>query len=426
MTARRRPWPEYLGGAIVVLGLLATLARFALDAKLPQPFVFDSHDTLMDWYNTAWWAYAPGAFDVWHSVYPPLSFVVLRLLSTPGCYADDAFAARDCDPVGIVAVVLAYIVTAVTAALAFRWADRTTATPRSIAFVLGLPLLFAFERGNLILLCLPAFILLFGGLAKARWARAAAAAVFLNFKPYLLVPLVAWILERRWRTLKLTVLLALALYLITYWLFGAGDPARLAANTLIFAGARKPLVWEQGLYATSFAPFFDFADKLPTAISEWFVLIPFAINATRLLALACVVGACLRPGSLTSARLALILLGAYLTGQSPGGYTYAFVTFLIFLERWERPGQKVMLGAAYLLSVPYDVVLWEVLRYAGPGSYSWLTGVPVVRTFGISVGMFARPMLLLIAVWAVAIDSLLLIARAPKPARPQPSAPVAA
>ncbi|PMY00804.1 hypothetical protein C1Y22_37185, partial [Pseudomonas sp. MPR-R2A5] len=81
----------------------------------------------MDWFNTAFWANRPGAYDVWRSIYPPLSFVFLDLASLPGCYRDSPFHARDCDWVGRSAIGALYLIDVILLWIAFRRNDRRTA-----------------------------------------------------------------------------------------------------------------------------------------------------------------------------------------------------------------------------------------------------------------------------------------------------------
>ncbi|WP_419808636.1 hypothetical protein [Sphingomonas sp.] len=432
MTAARRVWAEALLTLLVLAGGVNVAFRYMVDGRLPQPFVFDARDTFMDWFNTAWWAHHPGAFEVWRTVYPPLSFLLLQLFGLSGCYAGDPLTARDCDTLGFAAIFAAYAATAGLAAVAFHRRDPLTAPWRSLTFAFGLPLLFALERGNLILLCLPFFILAYGGLSRSVAVRAVAAAVTVNLKPYLVVPVLAWVVRREWRQVRLAVVAGLAIYLVSFALFGSGDPVQLVSNTIGFARVGTVLVWEQGLYSTSFAPFLSLDTGLApnpalveAATPGWLLfLIPFAVNATRALALACaVVGTWWRPDALTGARVALLLLGTYLIGQSPGGYTQTFLIFLLFLERAERRGPAIALVAGYLLSVPCDHVLWNVLHRPGD---SWLSGLPIGHEFGIAVGMYVRPLLILLMIWSLAVDSLLLIARAPAPTGSVGPEPVAA
>jgi hypothetical protein len=93
-----------------------------------------------------------------------------------------------------------------------------------------------------------------------------------------------------------------------------------------------------------------------------------------------------------------------------------FLVFLLFLEAWERPGPIIALVAGYLLCIPYDYVLSNFITLTGD---SWLSGRPVTSPFGISVGIFIRPGLIVVMFWALALDSLALIIRAHRSCRPR-------
>lgn len=415
--------PEVLLLLLVLVGLTDTIKRFFIEGKLPQPFIFDINDTFMDWFNTAYFAHESGTYDAWRSVYPPLSFVFLKLVGNPGCYVNGPLFARDCDGFGIAAILGFYLLGSVMAWQAFRRQDRATAPMRGLAFALGLPWLFTLERGNLILVCFCFFVLAHGGVARSGWVRALGLAVTINFKPYLVVPAVAWAAKRRWRLLELGAIGSVILYCITFALFGSGSPAELWSNTLNFVAGGKALIWEQVYYSTSYAPFADFNTyRFPTrdfiasqTLDRFFAAIPVLINGTRALVLLVLLGAWLQPQAVATPRLSLLAMGAYLVGQSPGGYAEAFLIFLLFLERWQRPGPIVALIAGYLLCVTWDLVLSNVLFQQGD---SWLSGRPVEFWFGISVGIFLRPALVIVMVVALAIDSLQLIARAHRAQRP--------
>lgn len=413
----RRRFPELLLSLLVLAGLVNCVNRFVTDGKLPQPFIFDINDTFMDWFNTAYWAHHPGAFDVWKTVYPPLSFVFLKVFGIASCYQTNPIAARDCDYVGRFTIYGCYLLGAGLAWLAFRRADPRTAVFRGIAFACGIPLLFTLERGNLILPCFVCFVLGHGDLGRSRLTKALGLAATINFKPYLLLPVLAHAVKRRWRFLELTGFVTVAVYLVTFAILGDGSLVQLLNNTLTWISFTGALVWEQVYYSTSYAPFLEFntyrfptRDFIPSAIIETMAwVIPLLINTSRVLGLICLVGAWLQPRALTTARVSTLLLGVSLIGQSPGGYTEVFLIFLLFLERWERPGPIVALVMGYLLCVPYDLVLSNIVTLTGD---SWLSGRTVAAPFGISVGIFLRPGLIVVMIWALALDSILLIARA--------------
>ncbi|WP_425229442.1 hypothetical protein [Sphingomonas sp.] len=419
----RRRLPELLLTLLVLAGLANCVVRFHVDGKLPQPFVFDINDTWMDWFNTAYWAHHPGAFDVWRTVYPPLSFDFLGLFGISDCYLSSSLYARDCDWVGKGTILASFAIGAGLAALAFWRAEPRTALFRGVAFGLGLPWLYTLERGNLILPCFIFFVLAYGDIARSRVVRAIGVAVTINFKPYLLVPALADVAKRHWRYLELAAFATLSVYLASFALFGSGSPAEIVANLGAWVTGTTGFVWEQVYYSTSFAPFLEFNTyRFPTheflaqkTIDPFFHAIPILINISRVLGLATMAGAWLQPQALTRNRIALVLLATSLINQSPGGYTEVFLVFLLFLERWERLGPIVALTMGYLLSVPYDYVLSNIVTLTGD---SWLGGRTISSPFGVSVGMFVRPALIVLMQWALTLDSVLLIARAHRLRRP--------
>lgn len=415
--------PELVLALCVLASVAWTAWQFDALGYLPQPFVFDTNDTFMDWFNTAYWANNPGAYDVWRSIYPPLSFVFLDLFSLPGCYRDSSFYARDCDWLGQAAIAAFYLLDIALVWLSFRRADRRTAPMRTIAFGLGLPLLFTLERGNLILVAFACFVVAHGPLAVApRWRWLATAAT-INFKPYLLLPVLALAVKREWRALELAGIATILVYLVTLALVGSGTPGEVAANTANWVVFQSGQVWNEVHYSTSYAPLLlvresrmPVLDFVPSRTIETIeALVPVLIRASQGIALLALAGAWLQPRALPAHRVAALLLGAYLITQSPGGYTQTFLLFLVLLEPWRRPGPVIALICTYLLCIVADRSLATVLEVPGA---SWLGNRPVTASFGLALGHFVRPGLVMLAIWALALDSLWLVARAHRTHRP--------
>ncbi len=417
MKRRAVPVVETLLALAVIACALSMAMQFAARGYLPQPFVFDTNDTFMDWFNTAFWANRPGAYDVWRSIYPPLSFAFLDLFSLPGCYLSSPFHARDCDWLGRGVIAFFYLLDVALAGVAFHRTDPRTAIQRTIAFGLGLPLLFTLERGNLILVCLAAFIVAYGPITRSPWWRALATAITINFKPYLVIPTFALALRREWRPLELAAIATVALYLVTLAIVGAGTPGELASNTANWVVFQSGQVWGEIHYSTSYAPLLLVrASQIPVLefVSSRLIegiegAVPIIIRSTQLVALACIAAAWLQPRALSHARLGALLLGAYIVGQSPGGYTQTFLLFLVFLEPWKGIGPGLALISAYLLSLVVEWPLSTVLEVSGN---SWLSGQPVVAGFGLAVGHFVRPGLIALIVWGLALDGLIKVGRA--------------
>lgn len=412
MGNRWRPPLVEIALMLAVLGSFGwTVTLFATQGYLPQPFVFDTNDTFMDWFNTAFWAERPGAYDVWHSIYPPLSFVFLRLVSLPGCYPGSPFAARDCDWLARGVIVGCYLLDVALVAIAFWRNDRRTAVPRGIAFAFGLPLLFTLERGNLILPCFACFVIAHGPVTRSGGWTALANALAINFKPYLLLPVLAHAWRREWRALEWSALATLALYCLTLALTGSGSPGELFTNTTNWVSFVAGQVWAEVNYSTSYAPLLmirkaqipllDFVPSRLVETVEWAV--PVLIRSTQVVTLACLAADWVLPGLLARQRIAALLLGAYLVTQSPGGYTQTFLLFLVLLEPWRRVGPRLAIVCAYALCLVGD---WPLATVLEVHTDSWLSGRPVTPEFGLTLGHFLRPGLIAAIVWALALDGL--------------------
>lgn len=406
----------------VIASFLWTVSIFRDTAFLPQPFVFDTNDTFMDWFNTAYWANNQGAFDVWKTIYPPLSFAFLDTFSLPGCYLQSPFHARDCDWLGRATIYGFYVADVVLAWIAFRRADRSTAPMRTVAIAIGLPLLFTLERGNLILVAFAFFIIAHGEIASRRW-QVAAMAMTINFKPYLVLPAFAHAMKRDWRIFELAGIAAIALYLLTLAWVGGGSPLEIVENTrnwVIFQGGK---VYDEINYSTSYAPLLNFQTMqvpvlqfVPSRLVERIVLlVPVVIHSSQAIAFAALVAAWVQPRAIPTARMATLLFGVYIVTQSPGGYAQLFLLFLVFLEPWRRAGPILAVTCAYLLSLVGDVQITSVLQI---NATSWLGGRSVEPDFGLTWGHFIRPGLIVLILWALSIDTVIQSLKAHRAQRP--------
>ena len=414
---------EFTGMVLVIAGFIRVLSTFLYQGYLPAPFVFDIGDTFMDWFNTAYWAHNPGAYSVWRTVYLPLSFVVTGFLGDPGCYRNAPYDARDCDHVGIVIILLTYLACCVVAAIAFRKADRSTAIPRTVAMAIGGPLLFALERGNLIMLAFIPFVLAYGGLLKSRKGYAAASAFMANMKIYLVLPFFALMVRREWRLFELCCLASVALYLGSLLIVGAGTPFEFVSNLQNWFGVRLGAIWDELLYTTTYAPFLqldvgqypvrDFIEGRVVDAAKLFI--ETELIASRSIALLCVALAWFYPRAISTNRLVFFILMQSFVVQNPGGYAIAMIVFLMFMEGWKNFATGVAIVCAYLLCIPGDVTvttLFEVERQ------SWLTGRMVNSAYVLPLGSFIRPGLILIVLWSLAIDTLIDVHRAVKAGPP--------
>ena len=298
----------------------------------------------------------------------------------------------------------------------YRIVNRRTAWMRTTAVCLGLPILFAIERGNLIVPCFTFFVLGHGRLVRsARW-RWLWLAISINFKPYLILTIFGQLLRRRWRWFEGCCIVGLLVYLITYTLEGEGDPITVLTNISLFATSDPRGVFERATYASSYVPLMDmlpsnfplmhFIGSRPIEILER--LLPLMINGGTVGILCCFAGTLLRPSAVPMYRLAALGLSWVLTAQDPGGYAELFLLFLVFMEPWRGPGRIAALVFAYALSISFDVI---VVKFAREVISSYLTNRVAGYDLGATIGMMARPAMLLFLEYALIATSLVDIYR---------------
>jgi hypothetical protein len=414
---------EFTGMVLVVAGLARVVTILLYQGYLPAPFVFDSGDTFMDWFNTAYWAHNPGAYSVWRTVYLPLSFVITGLAGNPACYKNTPFDARDCDVIGIAVIILTYAACCVVAALAFRKADRATAIPRTVAMAIGGPMLFALERGNLIMLAFIPFVLAYGKLLRSRAGFAAASAFLANMKIYLVLPFFALMVRREWRLFEICCLASVGLYVVTLLIVGGGTPLEFISNLQNWFGVRQGVFWDELIYTTTYSPFLQFdVSQFPVrdfiearVVDAAKLFIQTELVASRGVALLCVALAWFYPRAIATNRLVFFILMQSFIAQNPGGYAITLIVFLVFMEKWKNFGTGLAVICAYLISIPGDMAvttLFELERQ------SWLTGRMVNLAYVLPLGSFIRPGLILIILWSLAIDTLIDVHRAVKAGPP--------
>ncbi len=387
---------------MAVIGSVAWAAwRLTQDGRLPQPFFWVASDTLMDWHNPAYWAHNSGAYEVWRSVYPPLSFVFLKVFSNGACYASDPFAGRDCDRWGQISLLGFYLLNAVLLYRHFRSIDPRTALVRTVALVIGMPMLFGLERGNLIIPCFTAFILGHSRLLKSARARWLAQAVAINFKPYLVLTLIPFLVRRRWRWFEGAGIATLAVYLLTMALIGGGTPMEIVRHTGELAALQTGSAWSDLYYATSYAPLVRFLNSdFPVMeyvgsrpVEALTLVLPALMLLGQLGVVIAVCAAWARRAAVPMQWLNGAICALILSSSQPSAYAQIFMLFFVFMEPWRGPTRIMMLVCAYALSLVGDYSLFDIPQMP---MESWLGGREVTPSVGVALGQFVRPGLVLL------------------------------
>jgi hypothetical protein len=403
---RRGTWVEHLlafGVAVLIGRAMYFLYWYGY---LPQPFFYEPSDLYMDWFNTAYWSHGKGAYDSWGTIYPPLTFVVMRMISNPKCYADsDGLETRDCDWIGFVIIHAIFLLNIVLIAWSFYKIDRRTALPRSFALAAGMPMLYALERGNILLLCFTMALLGFGPLLKSTWLRWLCVGAAVNFKVYLIATVVTQLLKRRWLWVEGALLSTILIYLLTYGLLGVGTPAEIYGNITYYSGgfiaAQVLDIWYSSTYMPLIAllqgqnfPSLSFVGS--TLVDLGLFLLPLLMLLGKGSIVVAAIATWVRPEVVPTYRLAFFGAILALISSEASGYTMIFVTLFVFMEPWRGIGRKIAIVSCYILCLPGDISIGYI-----PPLFreSYLAGHQVEVNIGVGLGFFTRPgIMILIAV----------------------------
>lgn len=411
-TSKGSPRPELEIGlaGLVLLGVAIVAWRFWQEGFLPQPFYYQVSESFMDLYTPAVWANNSSAYVRWHSLYPPISFVFLRFITLKSCYALGDLGARDCDWLARFFLLAIFSVNLVLVFATYRIANARTALPRTIAMGLGLPMLYALERGNLIIVCFTFFALGYSDLLRHRWMRWLALALSMNFKPYIGLVAMPLVIKRRWPWVVGVGLLGVAVYLVTLAVYGSGGPLEIIANDSHYAVAASKGGFSDLYYATAYWPLIRLLETVPPEFhlasapgaGIWSLVLTVALRLAQVASLACLVAAAFQPHGADVRRLGALVAGVSITAFTTGsaGYAQIFLFFLLFFEPWQGTTRITLLIATYLLCVPLDHVF---LAVGQERVFSYLGGREVLTHHGVSVGQIVRPGLLLIIQYGLII-----------------------
>lgn len=372
---------------------------------LPQPYFYEPADMWGDWFNVSYWAHDLGSYDTYGAVYPPLSFVFLKIFSIDSCYpvANSAgdfgagLAARSCDWLGVLMVQVVYIINIVVIALAYTKHDRKTAPWRAFALAAGFPTTEAFEHANLIIPTLTLVILGYGPLLQsARW-RWLCIGLAVNFKVYVIASIIPQLLRRRWLWVEGALVSVAAVYLTTYGLLGRGTPMEIYDNITKFAasGASNLLdVWFPATFLALQALLENWQSPLMGILGSYWVnflliLLPALQHTVQASIVIASIAAWFRPEAITRYRLSNLGISLALITSESGGYSVILTFFFTLLEPWKGFGRKWAIFAVYLLCIPLDIPIDkapEVVRE------TFLPARTVIADYRIMLGPFVRPL----------------------------------
>ncbi len=407
---------------VILLGLAYSIWHVITFKYLPQPFFYEPADVFADWFNTTYWSRDPGAYDSWNTVYPPLSFVFLRLFSLSSCYVKyrpftfmdlgPGVAARECDWLAMSTLWAVFFLNLYLIYRVFRRWDPPTAISRTICLGLGLPMVDGLERGNLVLISFTFLLLGLAPLLRSTLVRWLCMGLAINFKIYLIAPALALVLKRRWRWAEGAVIATVLVYLLSYAALGRGNPIEIYENIVGFASqpARDILdFW----YSTTYVALVSLmeGDNFPfilmigsDAIHDTLLAISIGQHSTQLLLMLAALGIWLRPEAVSSYRTINIAILFVSVTSEPGGYAQIYFMLFTLLEPWKGALRKTAIILCYLLAIPLDVPLYPLAEVARDTYFGHTT---VLVNFKVMIGPFIRPLLIMIVAACIALVTIL-------------------
>lgn len=411
-------WLEWvLGGAVLVLGLLLAYSTY-VNGYFPQPFFYDANDTWGDWFATAVWSRERGAYSIWLSIYPPLSFVILKFLSLPYCYAyADMHVARSCDWLGVATIHGLYVLNIFLTSKVFLKLDRATALPRAFALNAGMPMLFGLERGNLVLLCFTCVVLGWGPLLKSARLRWLFVGLGVNLKVYLVAGVAALLLRRRWLWVEGCAASIVLVWVASYAILGEGTPFEVYRNIVNWATNASPSALTDFWYSNTYVPLrylltesnapvnlFLSSQQIEAAV----LAIDVSVRLTQGLILIAAAATWLRPEVVSPHRAVFLGLALAMVTSETSPYTQPILFFFVFMERWQGWLRPLAISVCYLLCLPGEIRIGGDLNLI---QYSFISGKYVVTSQGLGLSMLIRPLIFMLPAIFLALHTIVEVVR---------------
>ena len=240
--------------------VMISIVGYLKNGVLPLPFWDDANDSFMDFFHVNYWALHSGRYSEWGSIYPPLSFVIGKLVTPANCHnVLNGFELRDCSLLSILMLIVIYVfgvfifVKTVLKCLCINSEQKEPLLIFCIstAVILSFPSLFAIERGNYLLIC---FVFLSLSLVnKNSWISGGFISFAILLKPYLAPLLAAPLLKKRYKYVAGITIFSLIVNIFTAYLLSDPNAFLFIKNILVTKGIGISSLYEAITSTTSVA-----------------------------------------------------------------------------------------------------------------------------------------------------------------------------
>lgn len=402
MTKNRCNRPIFIGFILLCncIGFFYYIAYYKINGYLPSPFVNDKSDTFMDLFNTMQWVYNDGRYTNWGSVYPPLGFLVLKVINLllGGSFTADAAYMRTNSLCVIFGFIVLYLISAAVTLNARCFSGFSRIEKRLVYFliILSTPMLFALERGNLIVLA-PIFLAFV--FSKIGILRALNIALLINLKPYFALLMMYYFFRRNFKGFFTCTAFSGLIFCIS-GLFLDNDFLVFFINLLSFSGNNELFSLREVMSMPSSVSAFSYIFKHPDGFNlalnfvssfiitifintiegiKWLILffaLTIIINKSKLM----------RDTEILSVLIVLITnLGIWVGGYSLLLYGVIIPVVINLRAHW------LYVSLLALLAMPLDIV--PLMSSFIGQQYSYLSNTQVDVNWTLGLGSIIRPLI---------------------------------
>jgi hypothetical protein len=346
-----------------------------------------------------YWAYDSGRYVEWMSVYPPLSFYILKIINVAfnGAYNGTPEIMRIESPCVVAGFWLIYVTLPVIMLKMKCWLNFSSEQKILVYLIIifSTPMLFALERGNLIIIC-P--IILSIVLSKTGFLRGLGIALLINVKPYFALLLLYYLARKNWRGfvtvvgLSGLIFVATGLALDENFLLFFRNLVGFSQNEELFS-LREVMAMPSSISAFSavlktsggamFASSYMEISKIPLLVK----VIEMLKFATLIFALAVT----FKKAALMHDAEIVVLLVVVITnlGTWVGGYSIILYAALLPIF-YNMPFKRLYFFLLLLLAFPLDII--PILTQNIGEQYSYVSNSSIDVEWTLGLGSIVRPM----------------------------------
>lgn len=390
-------------------GVSYYLYFLGINGYLPSPFFYNKSDTFMDLFNTLHWAYDDGRYTTWGAVYPPLNFIFLRILDFlfAGVGHGTAIYMRAHSPFVVLGLGLIYLVVPALVLAEKYWQDFSKMEKILLYFaiIFSFPMLFALERGNLILL---APVLLALVMSRSGTQRCICIALLINLKPYFVLLLLFYVARKNFKELLITIVFSGLTFLVS-GIFLDPHFFLFFSNLLNFSHANGLFSLREMMAMPSSISAFSYVLKTPAAVAlisahmspTWISIGVSLIEIIKWISLAVtlVVALVKAPLMREAETFALLVILISNLGVWVGGYT--LILYMALIPVFMNLHTKWMSsGLLMLIALPFDLV--PLMRESIGIQYSYFSDSYISIDWALGFGSVIRPIANLLLLWMLA------------------------